>query len=117
MVRTYRNSLKYWVVRALPLKTNRDSDIDLMAQRITIYTNLQTQRVIFSRCFFTGIDHDVWCIIQPVQKNHTLNAKGGLDRALNGKCGLEFRMLILLPILAVVAINMGMKYKMMISPN
>ena len=39
---TYRNSLKYyWVVRAtLPWKTNQAaSDIDLMAQRITIYTN------------------------------------------------------------------------------
>ena len=39
---TYRNSLKYYrVVRVtLPWKTNQAaSDIDLMAQRITIYTN------------------------------------------------------------------------------
>ena len=61
---TYRNSLKYYrLVRAtLPWKTNQvASDIDLMAQRITIYTNSTVSKGnLFQDAFTLGSTMTVW---------------------------------------------------------
>ena len=107
---TYRNSLKYyWVVRAtLPWKTNQvASDIDLMAQRITIYTNsTDSKGNLFQDVFPLGSTMTVW--YNPAcPKESYVERYGGLDRQM----WIGIWMLILLPILAVVAIIMGMKYK------
>ena len=60
----YRNSLKYYrVVRlTLPWKTNQvASDIDLMAQRLTIYTNsTDSKGNLFQDAFPLGSSMTVW---------------------------------------------------------
>ena len=110
----YRNSLKYYrVVRAtLPWKTNQvASDIDLMAQRITIYTNSTVSKGnLFQDAFPLGSSMTVW--YNPAcPKESYVERYGGLDRLFKRQMWIGIWMLILLPILAVVAITMGMKYK------
>ena len=117
---TYRNSLKYYrLVRAtLPWKTNQvASDIDLMAQRITIYTNSTVSKGnLFQDAFPLGSSMTVW--YNPAcPKESYVERYGGLDRLFKRQMWIGIWMLILLPILAVVAITMGMKYKWWISPN
>ena len=111
---TYHNSLKYyWVMRAtLPWKTNQAaSDIDLMAQRITIYTNSTVSKGnLFQDAFPLGSTMTVW--YNPAcPKESYIERYGGLDRLFKRQMWIGIWMLILLPILAVVAIIMGMKYK------
>ena len=111
---TYRNSLKYyWVVRAtLPWKTNQAaSDIDLMAQRITIYTNSTVSKGnLFQDAFPPGSKMTVW--YNPAcPKESYVERYSGLDKSYKREMWIGIWMLILLPILAVVAIVMGMKYK------
>ena len=111
---TYRNSLKYYrVVRVtLPWKTNQAaSDIDLMAQRVTIYTNSTVSKGnLFQDAFSLGSSMTVW--YNPAcPKESYVERYGGLDRFFKRQMWIGIWMLILLPILAVVAIIMGMKYK------
>ena len=111
---TYRNSLKYyWVVRAtLPWKTNQaSSDIDLMAQRITIYTNSTVSKGnLFQDAFPLGSKMTVW--YNPAcPKESYVERYSGLDKSYKREMWIGIWMLILLPILAVVSIVMGMRYK------
>ena len=111
---TYRNSLKYyWVVRAtLPWKTNQAaSDIDLMAQRITIYTNSTVSKGnLFQDAFPLGSSMTVW--YNPAcPKESYVERYSGLDKSYKREMWIGIWMLILLPILAAVAIVMGMHYK------
>ena len=111
---TYRNSLKYYrVVRAtLPWKMNQSArDIDLMAQRITIYTNsTDSEGNLFQDAFPLGSSMTVW--YNPAcPKESYVERYGGLDRLFKRQMWIGIWMLILFPILAVVAIVMGMKYK------
>lgn len=111
---TYRNSPKYYrVVRAtLPWKTNQvASDIDLMAQRITIYTNsTDSEGNLFQDAFPLGSTMTVW--YNPAcPKESYVERYGELDRLFKRQMWIGIWMLILLPILAVVSITMGMKYK------
>ena len=111
---TYRNSLKYyWVVRAtLPWKTNQAaSDIDLMAQRIILYTNSTVSKGnLFQDAFPLGSKMTVW--YNPAcPKESYVERYSGLDRLFKRQMWIGIWMLILFPILAVVAIVMGMKYK------
>ena len=110
----YRNSLKYYrVVRAtLPWKTNQAaSDIDLMAQRITIYTNSTVSKGnLFQDAFPLGSSMTVW--YNPAYpKESYVERYSGLDKSYKREMWIGIWMLILSPILAVVAIVMGMKYK------
>ena len=111
---TYRNSLKYYrVVRAtLPWKTNQAaSDIDLMAQKITIYTNsTDIEGNLFQDAFPLGSRMTVW--YNPAcPKESYVERYGGLDKSYKREMWIGIWMLILFPILAVVAIVMGMIYK------
>ena len=111
---TYRNSLKYYrVVRAtLPWKTNQSArDIDFMAQRITIYTNSTVSKGnLFQDAFPLGSKMTVW--YNPAcPKESYVERYSGLDRLFKRQIWIGIWRLILLPILAVVAITMGMKYK------
>lgn len=110
----YRNSLKYYrVVRlTLPWKTNQvASDIDLMAQRLTIYTNsTDSKGNLFQDAFPLGSSMTVW--YNPAcPKESYVERYSGLDRLFKRRMWIGIWMLILFPILAVVAIIMGMKYK------
>ena len=111
---TYRNSLKYYrVVRAtLPWKTNQSArDIDFMAQRITIYTNsTDSEGNLFQDASPLGSKMTVW--YNPAcPKESYVERYSGLDKSYKREMWIGIWMLILLPILAVVAIIMGMKYK------
>ena len=111
---TYRNSLKYYrAVRVtLPWKTNQAaSDIDLMAQRITIYTNsIVSKGNLFQDAFPLGSTMTVW--YNPAcPKESYVERYGGLDRLFKRQMWIGIWMLILLPILVVVVIIMGMMYK------
>lgn len=111
---TYRNSLKYYrVVRAtLPWKTNQaPNDIDLMAQKITIYTNsTDIEGNLFQDAFPLGSRMTVW--YNPAcPKESYVERYGGLDKSYKREMWIGIWMLILFPILAVVAIVMGMIYK------
>lgn len=110
----YRNSLKYdRVVRVtLPWKTNQAaSDIDLMAQRITIYTNsTDSEGNLFQDAFPLGSRMTVW--YNPTcPKESYVERYSGLDKFYKREMWIGIWMLILLPILTVVAIIMGMHYK------
>ena len=111
---TYRNSLKYYrVVRVtLPWKTNQAaSDIDLMAQRITIYTNSTVSKGnFFQDAFPLGSTMTVWYNPACLKESY-VERYGGLDGLFKRQMWIGIWMLILFPILAVVAIVMGMKYK------
>ena len=111
---TYRNSLKYYrVVRVtLPWKTNQAaSDIDLMAQRITIYTNSTVSKGnLFQDAFPLGSSMTVWYNPACLKESY-VERYGGLDGLFKRQMWIGIWMLILFPILAVVAIVMGMKYK------
>ena len=111
---TYRNSLKYYrVVRAtLPWKTNQaPNDIDLMAQKITIYTNsTDIEGNLFQDAFPLGSKMTVW--YNPAcPKESYVERYSGLDKSYKREMWIGIWMLILFPILAVVAIVMGMIYK------
>ena len=111
---TYRNSLKYYrAVRVtLPWKTNQAaSDIDLMAQRITIYTNsIVSKGNLFQDAFPLGSTMTVW--YNPAcPKESYVERYSGLDRLFKRQMWIGIWMLILLPILVVVVIIMGMMYK------
>lgn len=111
---TYRNSLKYYrvVLVTLPWKTNQvASDIDLMAQRITIYTNsTDSKGNLFQDAFPLGSRMPVW--YNPAcPKESYVERYGGLDRLFKRDMWIGIWMLILFPILSVVAIVMGMHYK------
>ena len=111
---TYRNSLKYCrVVRVtLPWKTNQAaSDIDWMAQRITIYTNsVVSKGNLFQDAFPLGSSMTVW--YNPAcPKESYVERYGGLDRLFKRDMWIGIWMLVLFPILSVVAIIMGMHYK------
>ena len=111
---TYRNSLKYYrLVRAtLPWKTNQvASDIDLMAQRITIYTNSTVSKGnLFQDAFPLGSSMTVW--YNPVcPKESYVERYSGLDKSYKREMWFGIWMLILCPILLAVAIVMGMHYK------
>lgn len=88
---TYRNSLKYdRVVRVtLPWKTNQAaSDIDLMGQRITIYTNsTDLKGKLFQEAFPLGSSMTVW-YNPSCPKESYVERYGGLTGFLKGKCGL-----------------------------
>lgn len=111
---TYRNSLKYdWVVRAtLPWKTNQvASDIDLMARRITIYTNSTVSKGnLFQDAFPRGSSMTVW-YNPSCPKESYVERYSGLDKSYKRDMWIGIWMLILLPILAVVSIIMRMHYK------
>ena len=111
---TYRNSLKYYrvVLATLPWKTNQSArDIDLMAQRITIYTNsTDSKGNLFQDAFPLGSIMTVW--YNPAcPKESYVERYSGLDKSYKREMWFGIWMFILCPILLAVAIVMGMMYK------